>query len=266
MKPILYESTETAFATNGLGILSDAVSCTVTEERNGAYELRMEYPITGIRFGDLATRRIILAKPNQTDQPQPFRIYQITKPLNGIVTVSAEHISYDLSGYPVEPFTAYGAADAVAALTAKAITAPPFTFATNLTASGTMTVERPCSIRSLFDEKNIGQYGGEFKFDRFSVSLLAQRGQNNGVTIRYGKNLTSLEQEENCSEMYTAVMPYWIGGSSEQREYVTLPTKVVPTGTFNFTRIFPKELVIGCEILPSLFRIVSLSILSLLSS
>ena len=41
---LLYPSTETEFQNNGLGALSDAISCTVTEERNGMYELEMQYP------------------------------------------------------------------------------------------------------------------------------------------------------------------------------------------------------------------------------
>jgi phage-related protein len=41
MIPILYDKDETEFKTNGLGRLSDAISCIVTEERNGIYELEM---------------------------------------------------------------------------------------------------------------------------------------------------------------------------------------------------------------------------------
>ena len=44
MKPVLYSSTETEFTSNGLGVLNDTVSAVVLEERNGAYELTMEYP------------------------------------------------------------------------------------------------------------------------------------------------------------------------------------------------------------------------------
>lgn len=242
MIPILYESTETTFTTNGLGRLSDAVSCTVTEERNGSFELSMQYPINGIHYSDLAIRRIILAKPNQTDQTQPFRIYQITRPMSGIVTVQAQHISYDLSGYPVEPFDAYGAADAFTAVMANAVEAPPFTFSTDLTDdSEQLLVDHPCSIRSLFSNTGIGLFGGEWKFDRYAVSLLQARGQDRGVTLRYGKNLTSLEQDENCSEMWTAVMPYWVGGAGENRQYIAMTDKTVPTGTFDYVRILPLD-------------------------
>ena len=242
MIPILYESTETTFTTNGLGRLSDAVSCTVTEERNGSFELSMQYPINGIHYSDLAIRRIILAKPNQTDQTQPFRIYQITRPMSGIVTVQAQHISYDLSGYPVEPFTAYGAADAMTAMVANAVTAPPFTFSTDLTDdSEELKVEKPCSMRSLFSNTGIGLFGGELVFDRYDVQLLSARGSDNGVTIRYGKNLTSLEQDENCSDMWTAVMPYWVGNVDGNQQYIPLSTKTVSTGTFDYVKILPLD-------------------------
>ena len=105
MKPVLYSSTETEFTSNGLGVLNDCVSAVVREERNGVYELTMEYPADGIHFSDISARCIILAKPNPTDSPQPFRIYRITKPIGGIVTIYAQHISYDLSGVAVSPFS-----------------------------------------------------------------------------------------------------------------------------------------------------------------
>lgn len=242
MIPILYESTETAFSTNGLGRLADAISCTVTEERNGQFELQMEYPIRGVHYSDLAVRRLILANPNQTDQSQPFRIYRITRPLNGIVTVYAQHISYDLSGYPVEPFAAYGAADAFRAIEDNAVTPVPFTFSTDVPGDyDELKIEKPCSIRSLFAADAIGKFGGEFVFDRFSVSLVTARGQDRGVTIRYGKNLTSLEQDENCSEMWTAVMPYWTGTVDGNKQYIPLAAKTVPTGTFDYVKVLPLD-------------------------
>ena len=94
----LFDSAETEFTSNGIGVLSDAESCVITEERNGAFELSMVYPITGKRFSEIVMRRIIVAKSNPYSTPQPFRLYSITKTFNGRVTVNAEHITYDLSG------------------------------------------------------------------------------------------------------------------------------------------------------------------------
>ena len=98
MIPILYEGNETAFTSNGLGRLADAISCKVVEERNATYELEMTYPISGVHYDDLAENRIILAKPFDGGTPQPFIIYKITRPLNGKVTVNAEHISNAIHG------------------------------------------------------------------------------------------------------------------------------------------------------------------------
>ena len=60
MIPCLYKETETAFTTNGIGKLCDALSCLVTEKRNGAYELKMEYPSFGIHAEDVIEGNIIL--------------------------------------------------------------------------------------------------------------------------------------------------------------------------------------------------------------
>ena len=214
VKPILFDAGETAFAGNGLGVLADAVSCIVTEERNGAFELEMEYPVNGIHYAELALRRIILAEPNAGAVAQPFRIYKISRPMGGVVAVSASHISYDLSGVPVSPFTATTAAEAFAGFSSHALIESPFTFASELATQGNFSVTVPTSIRSLLggtDGSIIDVYGGEYEFNRFNVILRAARGQNRGVSIRYGKNLTSLEQDENCESVYTGVLGYWAG-------------------------------------------------------
>ena len=82
MKPILYTAEETAFATNGIGILSDAIDCTVIQALNGAYELELLYPMKGIHFLEIKKRCIILAKPDPVSEMQPFRIYRISKPMH----------------------------------------------------------------------------------------------------------------------------------------------------------------------------------------
>lgn len=237
--PILYPSTEIAFDTNGLGALSDAVTCTVTEERNGMFELEMQYPVSGIHYADLALRAMILARPNPIDEPQPFRVYRITKPMSGTVTVYAQHISYDLAGIPTGPFTAANAPAAMAALGDNAAVPCPFTFWTDKDTAATIQVKAPASIRSLLGGVRgsiLDTYGGEYAFDRYTVRLYAARGADRGVTIRYGKNLASLEQDANCAAVYTGVYPYW--ADSEGNNLVTLPEKIVQApGTYDFTRI-----------------------------
>lgn len=238
MKPVLFAPTATEFTTNGLGKLSDAASCTIKEERNGAFELTLKYPVEGIHYSEIQQRSIIYAKPNPVDDPQPFRVYRISKPINGLVTVYAYHISYDLTGIPVSPYTAASVQAALAGFTSYAVVANPFTFWSDMTSSGDFTVKSPASVRSLLPTM-LEVYGGEYKYDKYTVRLYQQRGVNRGVMIRYGKNLTDLKQDENCSNVYTGVYAYYSGGNG----IVETSPKITPApGTYDYTRILPLDL------------------------
>ena len=246
---ILYDHDEEAFTSNGLGALPDAASCTVTEERNGGYEVEMEYPLTGSHFRDIQKRRILYVKPNPYDDPQPFRIYSITKPINGIVTVHAAHLSYDTSGSIVKLFPADAGSASAAMSYLKNFSVPPtpFTFFTNVGKSGTMSVPKPSSIRSLLggsDGSILDTFGGEYLFDKWNIFLLESRGSNRGVTIRYGKNMTDLEQEENDTDFYTGVYPFWYS-ESEDGGLVALSANdgiVNAPGNYDFVKIMPLDL------------------------
>lgn len=246
---VLYDHDEEAFTSNGLGALPNAASCIVTEERNGGYEVEMEYPLTGSHFQDIQKRRILYVKPNPYDDSQPFRIYSITKPINGIVTVHAAHLSYDTSGSIVKlfPADAGSASAAMSYLKNFSVPSTPFTFFTNVGKSGTMSVPKPSSIRSLLggsDGSILDTFGGEYLFDKWNISLLESRGADRGVTIRYGKNMTDLEQEENDTDFYTGVYPFWYS-ESEDGGLVTLSANngiVNASGTYDFVKIMPLDL------------------------
>lgn len=238
MNPVLYESTESTFETNGLGVLSDTISCQVIEERNGIFEITLEYPLTGIHYQEIKQRRIIFVKPNPYEDPQPFRIYRITKPLSGKITVYAQHISYDLSGVPVSPFSSGSVTGALSGLKTNAAVTNPFSFWTDKTSTGDFAVTAPTSTRTLLggsDGSILDVFGGEYKFDRWTVRLYNNRGKNSGVSIRYGKNLMDLQQDENISNVVTGIYPYWLSSEGELTE---LPEKIVNApGTYDFTRI-----------------------------
>ena len=212
MKPILFEINEKQFKTNGLGRLSEAISCTVTEERNGSYELALRYPLTGKKYKDLTLGRIILARHSDGADMQPFRIYKITKPMNGVVEVYAEHISYQLSKIPVMPFTAASVTAALDGLVSNSAESNPFTVWTDKTTKATFKVTHPASFRSLLggtEGSILDVYGkGDFEWDMWTVKLHGNRGTDSGVEIRYGKNLTELEATDDTSNVYTGVCPY----------------------------------------------------------
>lgn len=224
MIPILYSATEKLFKSQGLGALVDMISCKVTEERNGSYELTMTYPLNGQHFKDLELSRIIKAVPSYKADPEPFRIYAISKPLNGIVKINAEHISYQLSHIPVTPFEASNVVEAMDNLKKYSAEDNPFTFWTSKETQAKMAFTVPTSCRALLggvEESILDTYKGEYEFTGYTVKLHQNRGSNKGVTIRYGKNLTDLKQEESIANTITGICPFW--KSEETEEVVTLP-------------------------------------------
>lgn len=238
--PILYNATETNFDHNGIGILSACVSCEVTEEANGIFELAMQYPMDGIHFEQISSRSIVKANIDKFREPQLFRVYNISKPsMNGLVNISAQHISYDLSGIPVTPFTADGVALALAGLKSNAAVDCPFEFWTDKNTAGKFTVPYPASIRSRLGGVQgsiLDNYGGEYEFDNFTVKLHNNRGMDRGVSIRYGKNLTSLKQEENCQNIATGIYPYW--QNQETGAVIQLKEKIVNApGEYDFAQV-----------------------------
>ena len=244
MKPILYPPEETEFVSNGLGILADAMSCEVRQVLNGQYELTMQYPITGARFGDIKSRSIILAKTDPVSELQPFRVYEILKTSAGIVTVYAHHMAYDLKGIPITPFEANGPQLALQGIKQNAVTDCPFDFYTDISSTSAFSVAVPQPIWAVLGGQEgslLDVFGGEYEFDCSTVKLLSSRGMNRGVTIRYGKNLTSLEQDENCANCYTGILPYYVDMETGEVSYAE--GKVIyAEGEFGYTRILPVDM------------------------
>lgn len=229
MIPILYDSTETQFTSNGLGRLSDALSCTVTEARNGEFELEMEYPIGGIHFDDIVASRIICAVPADGKKKQPFDIYSISKPISGRVTIKARHISYRLSKIVALPPAGDvkpcgSASEAMLSLKSNAQEECLFNFWSDNTDNGSFTLDIPASIRSKLggtEGSVLDCFGGEYEWDGFTVKLHKQRGNDTGVVLRYSKNITYISQEESIEDTVTGVIPYW-SGTADSGDTVTV--------------------------------------------
>jgi len=244
MIPVLFSADATDFGSNGIGALSDAISCVVTEERNGEYTLEMEYPVDGQHYGQISNDCIIVAHCGDYRGKQAFQIYKISRPISGRVTISANHISYRLSLIPCSPFTASNVSSALAGFSTHATVASSFVYYTDKTTSAMYVQSVPASIRSRLggtEGSILDVYGGEYEFDNWRVNLWAARGQNRGVTLRYGKNITDLTQEENIESTITGVYPYW---ANEDGEYVELPEKVLRAANasnFAYDRIVPLD-------------------------
>ena len=216
MIPILFEATETSFATNGIARLRDCISCVVTEERNGVYECVFEYPIDGAHFEDIIPGRIIGVTHDESGDLQPFDIVSYSKPINGVASFHAVHISYRQSFLTVTGSGISSLADALDLLT-RATPTNPFTYETDITSSAYFAGANgtPKTVRELLGGSEgsiLDSYGGEYEFDKFSVKLKANRGQIRDFTIRYGVNMTEYTDDADYFGAFNSCVPYWNGG------------------------------------------------------
>lgn len=213
---------------NGLGGLPDALEAIVTHEINGQYELFLRYPVTGLHYDELISGRIIMAAPDDLTDEQPFRIYRITKPLNGIVSVYARHLCYDLQGIVVEPFTAGSLTEAFQIIPTKCTPTSPITLQTTRSVASGITLTEPRPMWKLLGGQEgslLDVYGGEWDFDKDEATLVTTLGADRGVSIRYGKNMTEMEQDASIEACYSAVYPFWY--DEESSTIVNLPEKTV---------------------------------------
>ena len=222
MYPIVHNYDATEFRTQGFGSLSDCISCEVTEELNGGFTLEMTYPLNGLHSEYLVVGNIIVAKPNHNQSRQPFRISEVKKSFANNIQVYANHICYDLSGYPVRSSYTYNSlaatiqgmnsiAASMATPASSLVSFRPFTFSTDMTSSVSFSMEAIQTLRAWMggqDNSLINVYGGEWAYDNFNCFLTSRRGQDTGYRISYGKNLAEYEKDRTYTE-YSHVCAYW---------------------------------------------------------
>ena len=212
MIPILYKPD----AKTKIGWLAEASDCQCTEERNGVFELEFQYPMLGRYAADLVIDRYVKAKPNATAANQFFHIRKVSKPINGMFTVSCEHISYALSGYPVPTVSASGNAQVAinAILTAAKNQLGKDTgfsvATTDITLSSSIALTNVSARAALGGVSGsvLDVYGGEYEFDNHTIKLHRARGKDRGVRIAYGRNMTELKCDIDMDSAYTGIYGY----------------------------------------------------------
>ena len=214
MIPILYPENETAFTGNGIGRLHQTVSYDADEVLNGLDEITLYYPDDGDYAADITERRFIMLKPSEVRDPQPYKIYSVTVDAETHqMTIRGQHRSYALTGYPVAPFSVTGIVPALSGLVSNCLVTNGFTFWTDIVNSASMfRVEQPASVRALLGGVRgsiLDTFGGEFEWDNTTVKVHARRGADNGVTIKYGKNLQNLNNERSNESFYTGCVAYY---------------------------------------------------------
>ena len=215
MIPILFEKTETAFADNGIGRLRDCISATVSEERNGIYELDFEYPVTGANYDLIQCGRLVGVTHDESGDIQPFEIVSASRPINGIVSFHAVHISYRQSQMVATGSNINSLADAFTLL-GTATPSNPFSYETDITSSAYMAAAdgTPRSVRQLLGGVQgsiLDTYGGEYEWDKWRVILHESRGELKDFAIRYGVNLLDYNDDTSYQGTFTSCIAYWKG-------------------------------------------------------
>ena len=256
MIPVLYKANETKFDSQGVGCLTDCITCYVHEKLNGVYELKFTYPITGVHFSDIKVGAIVDAIPSDGKAVQHFRIDTITKPIGGKVTVEATHISYQLSYVPVKPFDAVGVLGALNGLKENSLTSNPFSVWTDISNTATKYSQKePASFRQRLGGvagSILDCFGGEYEFDNYTVKLHAHRGIDRGVVIEYGKNLTDLEQEESIDKVITGIVPFWKDSNGDKVVTIETPIESEYASKYPFKRTVVKDFSSNFEEKPTL--------------
>ena len=216
----IYDSKETNFTHNGLGVLSPS-SAIIYEVLNGEYSLTLIHPIDRHnKWSLLEEDRIIKANG------QLFRIYKVKKSVeNKEVEVYALHIFYDLSKNFIEDtnIVSKSGAQALRQILSSLSFDTNFTCNSNITTVESARLVRKNVTQSLIgDDENsfLNRWGGEIKRDNFHFDFNVQIGESKGTKISYGKNLIGLTATIDMSNITTRIVPVAFDG-------ITLPEKYV---------------------------------------
>ena len=197
----VFGSTDTTYSTNG-DLVIQPLRAVVHKEDNGDYYLDMVCDLEHIDY--LVAGNIIVA--NTPTGNQPFRIQNSTKLMHK-VQIKAMHVFFDSADYLIEDsyVSEKNCNDALDHLNNATTPTSPFT-----TISDVPTVNSYRCVRtSLYEAINtvIERWGGHLVRDGWQIAIRDSIGADNGVTVRYAKNLKDITVEEDWSKVVTKLLP-----------------------------------------------------------
>ena len=218
------------FSSNG-DIVILPVKAKIHKEDNGAFYLDLE---TGLEYADYLTEnRIIVANTPQGDQA--FRISNYTKTKSKI-SLKAYHVFYDSKNYVIADSYVYqqDCNYALDHLNSATDNTSPFTTLSNVTTTNSFR----CVRKSLYEAINtvLERWGGHLVRDNYTIKIMASIGADNGVTVRYGKNLKEINAIYNWDNVCTKIMPVGYDGLllDEQYLYSTIQYAIPYTKVVHF--------------------------------
>lgn len=214
MRPILFNKSETAFDTYGLGELN-VTKGTVTRERNGNYTLYAEIPVNDPAVAILGKEMKLKADAGLRTKNQTFEISRIVKDSSNIVKIYGQHISHKLEYIVLRNATAFSGTAYNALAVWKNALIGDLTFDVwsdiQTTNKGLFDISKMENARLALggvEGSILDLYGGEYEFDNMTVRLHKQLGRTAPTVLEYGRNILSAESDETIESSYTSVLPF----------------------------------------------------------
>lgn len=229
----LFNSTDKLFSSNGDKIIIP-VSAKITKQDNGDFYLELTTDLSYIN--DLTANKILVAPTPQGEQA--FRISNNIDKTKNKINLKAYHVFYDSENYLIEDsyVVEKDCNDALDHLNSATSDLSPFTTLSDVTSINTYR----CVRKSLYEAINVvlERWGGHLVRDNFNIQIRDEIGQNNGVVVRYGKNLKDISCEENWNEVVTKLMPVGQEGLLLPEKYVEsdIQYDIPYTKTISFTQ------------------------------
>lgn len=197
----LFNTIDDVFTTNGDKIITP-IKARVHKADNGEFYLDIETDLSYIN--DLVANKILVV--NTPQGSQAFRVTNPQKTKTKLI-IKAWHIFYDTKNYLIADSYVVNKScgDALDHLNMATDNQSPFTTISDIS---TINSYR-CVRKSLYDavQTVIERWGGHLYRDNFTFGVKASLGQDNGVTVRYAKNLKDITCTENWDNVVTKLMP-----------------------------------------------------------
>ena len=181
-----FNSIDKLYSSNGDAVIA-ATKARVKNSDNGDYYLELT---CGTEFNDFIQANNIIVAPTPRGD-QAFRIRTVTK-RNKKLEAKAWHVYYDSQNYLIaDSYAVNMNCNAALDHFNNATDNPsPFTVSSNVDSINTFR----CVRKSLAEciETVLERWGGHLVRDNWNISILADIGVDNGITIEYKKNLQEL--------------------------------------------------------------------------
>jgi phage minor structural protein len=217
MIPLVYETTSRILSLNSmhyLGRLTGCTECTVEESRNADYTLSASVVKNSECAESAVVQNYIYAKPNPTDEPQFFEIYEVVEK-NNVLSIKAKHIKHncynnilaagETSAQLYSPAEAYENLDA--------LFDNNYVFSSDITNRKSINLgyTQVCTLGDFLgglEGSLLDLFGGEYKWNNFNVSLLKNRGQKRAYSLKWGDNISSYEKTQSSETTISHVCAY----------------------------------------------------------